>query len=54
MGAEAARVALGENAGASVPMVDETLDTALAAGYVHEVVDPDALRGRLIELLRTP
>lgn len=49
MGADAARVALGE--GDAGPAVDETLETAVAAGYVHEVVEIDALRDRLITLL---
>jgi len=56
MGADAARVALGERAGDpdGAPVVDETLETAVAAGYVHEVVAPDALRDRLIALLDAP
>ncbi len=48
MGAEAARVALGSDGVA----VDESLATAVAAGYVHEIVEPDALRERLISLLQ--
>lgn len=54
MGADAARVALGEKAGDATPAVDETLETALAAGYVHEVVSLDGLRDRLAELLEAP
>jgi len=52
MGADAARVTLGERGGDAAPAVDETLATAVAAGYVHEVVAADELRDRLVALLQ--